>query len=135
MRAFLRHPSEFPIELSSRSTGPRKEPLENVSEGGLCCHSSERLDVGTSVRIKIAIGDGFEADGAVAWCAKAEEDDGYRVGISFADHASAFSVRMVQQVCQIERYRTEVKLREGREIDAETAAREWIARYAASFPR
>jgi hypothetical protein len=135
LRAYLRHPSEFPIELFKADEGepPQIEALENVCEGGLCCHSAQKLDVGAPVRIRIAIGDGFEAKGSIAWCAP--DDDGYRVGIAFADHASAFSVRMVQQVCQIERYRNEVKEREGRELDPEDAAQEWIARFAASFPR
>ena len=45
-----------------------------------------------------------------------------------------FAARMVEQVCQIEHYRQQVQRAEGRVLDAETAAREWIKRYAASFP-
>ncbi|MBL8423886.1 MAG: hypothetical protein JNK06_10380 [Candidatus Accumulibacter phosphatis] len=41
---------------------------------------------------------------------------------------------MVEQVCQIEHYRREVRRRERRELDAEAAAQEWIARYADQFP-
>tara|TARA_R110001592_G_scaffold59660_13_gene181124 strand:+ start:5431 stop:5568 length:138 start_codon:yes stop_codon:yes gene_type:complete len=42
---------------------------------------------------------------------------------------------MVEQVCQIENYRREVKKREGRELDPEEAAVEWIAAYAEDFNR
>lgn len=45
-----------------------------------------------------------------------------------------FAARMVAQLRLIERYRTTVLRREGRRLDSETAAREWIARYAARFP-
>jgi hypothetical protein len=133
MRAYLRHPSEVPIEVSAVAGRGIRPVMRDVSEGGLCCESRERFDVGTSVRVKIPVGDGFETEGTVAWCAP--RDGGYRIGIAFADQKSAFSVRMVEQVCHIERYRQHMREREGRELDAETAAVEWIARYAASFPR
>ena len=40
---------------------------------------------------------------------------------------------MVEQVCQIEHYRQAVLRQEGRALDGEAAAPEWIARYAADF--
>ena len=46
----------------------------------------------------------------------------------------AFSTRMVEQVQQIRHYRQEVLRVEGRMLDDDSAAREWIARYAATFP-
>ncbi|MBL8395905.1 MAG: hypothetical protein JNK99_14360 [Candidatus Accumulibacter sp.] len=45
-----------------------------------------------------------------------------------------FAARMVAQLRLIERYRTAVLRREGRRLDSETAALEWITRYAARFP-
>jgi len=42
---------------------------------------------------------------------------------------------MVEQLCYIERYRREVREKEGRELDSSSAAAEWIAKYAANFPR
>jgi hypothetical protein len=42
---------------------------------------------------------------------------------------------MVEQLCLIENYRREVKLNEGRELDPERAAAEWIEAYAADFDR
>ena len=41
---------------------------------------------------------------------------------------------MIEQVCHIEHYRKEVMLREGRELSAQEAAREWISKYAGDFP-
>jgi len=45
-----------------------------------------------------------------------------------------FRLRMIEQICQIEHYRKEVKLVEGRDLSAEEAASEWISRYASDFP-
>ncbi|WP_313952899.1 hypothetical protein [Accumulibacter sp.] len=46
----------------------------------------------------------------------------------------AFATRMVEQVQHIERYRQEVLRVEGRVLDGDSAAWEWISRYAALFP-
>jgi hypothetical protein len=57
----------------------------------------------------------------------------YEIGVAFEDSLDAFRIRMVEQVCQIERYRLSVLGCEGRELTTEEAAREWIARYADQF--
>jgi hypothetical protein len=41
---------------------------------------------------------------------------------------------MVEQLCHIEHYRKEVRDTEGRILDGEAAAREWISKFAAKFP-
>ncbi|HRL74978.1 MAG TPA: hypothetical protein PK440_00400 [Candidatus Accumulibacter phosphatis] len=45
-----------------------------------------------------------------------------------------FAARMLAQVTLIERYRASVLRREGRLLDSDSAALEWIARYAEHFP-
>ncbi|MDY6992513.1 MAG: hypothetical protein SVR94_07890 [Pseudomonadota bacterium] len=45
----------------------------------------------------------------------------------------AFRSRMLEQVCQIEKYRQSLE-QQGRTISIEEAAMEWISRYAAEFP-
>ncbi|MBK7954591.1 MAG: hypothetical protein KBE22_07180 [Candidatus Accumulibacter sp.] len=45
-----------------------------------------------------------------------------------------FAERMVAQVQLIERYRDDVLRSEGRWLDGDSAALEWITRYAAQFP-
>lgn len=74
----------------------------------------------------------FEARGEVVWCRRV--DACYELGIQFSSEADAFAARMVEQLCYIERYRNEVLAREGRVIDSQTAASEWISKFAASFP-
>lgn len=134
MRVYVRHPSEFPVELRAPDdNAPRRERLRDLSMGGLCCRSSSPFREGERVRIRIPVGTpGFEAEGRVAWCRPHE--DAYRVGIEFVAESEAFRARLVEQVCHIERYHQKARA-EGRTLSEEEAAIEWISRYAASFPR
>ncbi len=133
MRVYVRHPSEFPIELRREGESAARERLRDVSAGGLCCRSSHELAPGERVRIHIPVGHpGFDIEGRVAWC-RAEEP-GYRVGIEFTSEVEAFRARMVEQVCHIERYHRQL-LAEGRTATEEEAGAEWIARFAQRFPR
>ena len=69
--------------------------------------------------------------GYVAWCRSVE--NGYQIGIAFTDPHALFGARMGEQVCQIERY---CRLHEDAELtpqQAETLAREWVARHAGDF--
>ena len=56
------------------------------------------------------------------------------MGVQFLDATDAFRARMVEQVCTIERYRTQVREQEGRELSAHEAAAEWIGKFAGRFP-
>jgi hypothetical protein len=133
-RSYLRHPSEMPLLLLCESHpqgGLRR--IHNVSLGGLACRSEASLSVGTRVIVQIpVVAPPFEARGEVVWCRRV--DACYELGIQFSSEADAFAARMVEQLCYIERYRNEVLAREGRVIDSQTAASEWISKFAASFP-
>ena len=132
MRAYIRHPSEFPIELTSEES-ELEERMNDVSVGGLSCHSKAELAEGQKVTVRIpAVQPAFEAEGRVVWCRP--DKDQYRVGIAFADKALAFSARMVEQVCHIERYRTHL-VEQGQELSLDEAAQDWISKYARRFPR
>jgi hypothetical protein len=132
MRAFLRHPSDIPIEIdkNDHQTGER---LNNVSFGGLACESHEYLARDTLVKIRLpTITPAFATSGRVVWCKK--RNGNYEVGIQFLDDSDLFLARMVEQLCHIEHYRKEVRDTEGRHLSGEEAAREWIAHYAHDFP-
>ena len=114
---------------------PTSQPqqLENISEGGVCFHSAQALDPGLKVRLTIPVhGRDFYAEGVVTWCQR--EETGYQVGVRFSDTATAYTVRMVEQVCHIEDYRRQTAQREGRHLSAAEAASEWVSRYAEKFP-
>lgn len=135
MRSFIRHPSDIPIEyqMVAEGSGPGHECLSDIGNGGLSFSSSRELAVGGPITIRITqLQPVFEVEGRVAWCRP--EGDGFAIGVSFLQADDRFRVRMVEQVCHIEHYKSEVLATEGRVINGEQAAREWISRYAESFP-
>ena len=134
MRRFVRHPSDIPINIAPADAVTQlfDSSLDNISQGGLACRLSAPVDVGRQVNISInSVTPPYNGRGEVVWC-KAERD-AYEVGISFLDAEESFRARMVQQVCQIEHYKNAVFQREGRLLDGEQAANEWIAKYAEEF--
>lgn len=135
MRQFIRHPIDVPIEIRSGDSEPASSVhTRDIGLGGVALHTTAPLPVGASVALRIAqVQPPFEARARVAWC-RALEVTGYEMGVSFLDEQDAFTARMVEQVCYIDDYRKSVRRLEGRELDAEQAAAEWIARHAADFP-
>ena len=139
MRAYIRHPSDVPIEFfpllgdDQEPAAPESNLVQDVSLGGLSFGSTEKLPVGTRVRIRIpVVNPPFEAEARVIWCLS--RPDRYEAGIEFTSAEDAYTARMVEQICHIEHYRLWVKEVEGRELDSEGAANEWIGKYAKDFP-
>ena len=133
-RAYIRHPSDMPIELSPLpGSDSVSSQTRDISLGGLSFHSARALDKGAQVSLRIpVVTPAFEANARVIWCQATK--DGYEVGIEFTDGEDAYRARMVEQICHIEHYRLWVKEIEGRELNTESAALEWIGKYAHEFP-
>lgn len=132
MRRFIRHPAVLPIRLQVSAERHQGE-CRNLSAGGLCFAIDQAFEVGAEVDISIpCVKPPYSTHGVVVWCRPA--DGAYETGIRFESEQEAFSVRMVEQVCQIELYRDEVRRRDGRVLDADQAAAEWIALHASEFP-
>lgn len=137
MRAYIRHPSDVPIEIApvnsqSHST-PGPDQVQDVSLGGLSFGSKVQLPVGAHIRIRIpVVNPPFESDAKVIWCVS--RPDHHEIGIEFSSVEDAYTARMVEQICHIEHYRLWVKEVEGRDLDSEGAANEWIGKYAKDFP-
>jgi hypothetical protein len=140
IRKFIRHPVDVPIQVASSRVEDEEDiddnidqTITNVSLGGLAFVSPTPFTVQDRVRICIPI---LERDnslvGSVAWCE--ETNCGYEVGIEFEKSRDFFRMRMIEQICHIEHYRGEVLRTEGRELNAQEAAAEWISRYAGDFP-
>lgn len=131
MRKFVRHPSSIPVELAvGPLPGCHAPELRNVSNGGFACVVDAPIAVGAPVQLRIpVVWPDYRGCGVVVWCRTAPPR--YEVGIEFAEQ-DLFKTKMVEQLCQIEQYRRQV-LRDGRELDSEQAAREWIALYAREF--
>lgn len=144
IRNYIRHPADIPIELvphddaqslSKRIDSEMKiEKMENVSFGGLMFQSSIPYSQNKKIIVKISsVTPPFEAQATVTWCRKSGRH--YLVGLEFTDKDTEFKIRMVEQVCHIMHYRNEVMETEGRVLDNDEAAKEWIAQHASDFPK
>ncbi|MFT7558467.1 MAG: hypothetical protein ACI93R_000361 [Flavobacteriales bacterium] len=135
MRRYIRHPSSIPIHFSlSKSNTVDSKSLKDVSRGGLCFHSEESLNIGCHIHLEIPVqSPPFSVEALISWCTQ-DEAGGYTVGVEFDVDSTAYSVRMVEQVCYIEHYRATVKEIEGRELTSEEAAQEWVEKFADIFP-
>ena len=110
------------------------QTITNVSLGGLAFESQTAYTVTDRVRINIPILDRDNSlIGNVAWCEEASS--GYEVGVEFEKSRDFFRMRMIEQICHIEHYRGEVLRAQGRELNAQEAAAEWISKYAGNFPK
>lgn len=134
MRKYIRHPADIPIEISSKATmNQSTDNLVNVSLGGLSFISGEEQAIGSHISLRIPLVEPpFETTAEVVWCQPV--DGQFEIGVKLLDQDDAFRARMVEQVCHIEHYKREVLSKEGRDLDGQQAAREWIQKYAKSFP-
>lgn len=134
-RVYLRHPADIPIDYELAGVvADQHEYITDISTGGLSFKAAKCLAIGAIVRIRIPLTNpAFEVSARVAWCSPAEGH--FLVGVAFLHADEGFRARMVEQVCQIEAYKREVREREGRELTGQQAALEWIGRHAADFPR
>lgn len=132
-RRFIRHPSDIPMIFRVGKEAGKSQKLRDVSSAGLCFGADRKFLRGETVHIEIALDQAnLQAEGVVVWCKP--DGDQFRVGLQFNDENTAYSVRMMEQICHIEDYRTKIKMREGRDIGSEDAAKEWIEKFAQDFP-
>jgi hypothetical protein len=133
-REYIRHTVNVPLEVKVVPGAPAMHNRGvNISYGGLAFSVTECLEIDDVIELRIPTVDPpFEAKARVAWCRP--DGDGFLVGVEFLDSDDAFQSRMVQQVCSIENYRQEVAEKEGRALNSQEAAAEWISKYAGRFP-
>ena len=135
MRSYIRHPSDIPIEYQEdeRDLGVSQERLNDISKSGLSFSSTKKLSPGSVITIRISyVQPNFQARAQVAWCRR--EGESFVIGVVFTESSDGFRVRMIEQICHIEHYKAEVLATEGRQLDGEQAAREWIHKFADDFP-
>jgi hypothetical protein len=135
MRRYIRQSTNLPVDVCVPSTGidaTDETALRSLSQGGLSCQLPSAVAVGTIVRIEIdAVSPPYSGTGEIVWCQ--QSDQHFEVGVRFTDAEEAFKARMVQQVCQIEQYKKRVFEQQGRVLDSEQAAAEWIEQFAENF--
>ena len=131
MREFTRHNAGIPIGIICN--GEQYEfILENVSLGGLACRGSLMIPVNTmaEVRMYLLLPE-YVSQGRIVWCKKTEES--YELGIEHCGERDKARLHMIEQISNIEHYRNEIMLAEGRNLDGEQAAREWVDVHGADF--
>lgn len=132
-REYLRHTVNVPLQVKVLDAVAGDGEGVNISHGGLAFLSDECLQTDQIIELRIpTVNPPFEAQARVKWCRP--EGKRYLVGVQFLQADDAFQSRMVQQVCAIEQYRQEVQQNEGRVLDTQQAAAEWIEKYAGRFP-
>lgn len=107
--------------------------LNNVSLGGLAFISPQPLTVDSDVKVCFPLLDEHhQLTGRVMWSKPVSQ--GFEIGLQFDDLDELYRLRMIEQICHIEHYRSEVQRQQGRTLSSEEAAKEWIVRYAGEFP-
>jgi hypothetical protein len=132
MRQYIRHPTDIPITVECQSITTTRT-LRDIGYGGLCFSSHERLARGTEVSISInVVSPPCNVFGHVIWCKP--DNSHFELGVAFDTEADAFKTRMVEQICYIQQYKSDVLLREGRALSDQEAAIEWVEQFADKFP-
>ena len=135
MRQFIRHPLDIPIEVGAQGRlAQATRSLNDIGLGGLafCCDCALECGIVVEIRIPFVLPP-FEMNGRVAWCRA--RGTMFDLGVEFLAQDDAFRARMVEQICYIENYRSEIFFAEGRVLTSEEAAIEWIRKFASDFPR
>ncbi len=130
-----RHPLQIGLEYSLNDlVSAQSDYLRDISAGGLSFCSRVQVEPGARIRIRLPVlRPVFETTAVVRWV-RPNPDQTWEVGVEFDQLQSMFRARMVRQVCHIQNYRREVYEREGRVLNGEQAALEWIEKHARHFP-
>jgi len=137
IRKYIRHITGVPIEVSLDYTpvnivDSEDDTITNVSLGGLSFIANDRLDIDNHIEVRFPIlSKDSVLGGKVVWCEKTAR--GYEVGLEFDDPEELDRLKMVEHICHIENYKKEIENREGRQLNSEQAAHEWISRFAGDF--
>ena len=143
---YIQHPREIPVTLLSatpqqvtaaddKQAGPADCAAESKAaeskEAGICFWTHEQPHVQDKVVLGIDLDNNhFIGKGSVVRVQP--ENDGNWVCVKI-DPEDAFAIRMAEQLCQIEHYRSDNKQYLDRTMSQDEAAQEWIAKYAALF--
>lgn len=131
-RAFVRHPIGVPLEWEVvGQEGSAASLARDLSVGGISFPARRPPLPGERLRVRIGLTQPpFEAEGVVVRVEPGEA--GSVVGVAFDSQKVWFRVRLVEQLCHIEAWRRDQE-GQGRRLDFEEAAHEWIPAHAAYF--
>ncbi len=128
----IEHPRDIPLLLEQSNPPPHLHDVIARS-GSLSCLDSHQREPGSLLRISLPdLSDDYWAWMRVHWCCR--QADYFQLGLDFLDSEQAFRFRLGEQIAQINRYRQQIQCEEGRRLNQEQAAQEWIGKFAAAFP-
>ncbi len=137
IRRHIRQITGIPIKITLDYTprdfdNDKDDTITNVSFGGMSFIANDRFQINQKIRVKFPILNSRAAlTCKVIWCNKSKR--GYEVGLEFDDAEEVERLKMIDQISDIENYRKRMESIEGRPMNSEQAAREWIKQYAGEF--
>ena len=134
---FICHPTGFPLDIKVLRLWERlpESSMEHENGGMGVIFTTERyIKPGSALEIEIPVRNGTESfRGRVVLVRN--HGDSFEIGLLLCRRDDTHRIRMVEQFCHIETYLQEKKYLEGPYcINRDQAAKEWIAKYAASVP-
>jgi Tfp pilus assembly protein PilZ len=135
IRKYVRQVTGIPVEVAldySENIGADDDTITNISLGGLAIVAEDPLDIGEFIQVRCPIlNNEAQLSGKVIWCEKSLR--GYEVGLEFNDPAEIEQLKIIDQICDIEQFRTQVAEQEGRHLSSEQATREWVSQHTGNF--
>ncbi|WP_027853130.1 hypothetical protein [Marinobacterium litorale] len=127
--SYIQHPADMPLRIEAQPTFHQQGQTLPL---GLICNTEQAFTAGTPVRITSPrIGPEIRSSGIVVWCRRQGQD--WQLGVGFFSSEELYRIRMLEQICHIDHYR-QLQRRQGQRLSPETAAQEWIEKFAAHFP-
>ena len=118
----------------ARRDGSRTRTIQNISLGGIACFSDEAVPTGDLVSVDLSIGGQLlQLEGRVVWCRRAPGGH-FELGLRFEEGAAESRERVYRDLAEIERYRHEVLMLEGRQLSSDAAALEWMKNRGIAAP-
>lgn len=126
---YIQHPNNVDIEFFPQ---PSVSSESNCLPLGLICNRDTEYPLGTVLAVSHPhLAEELKIEAIVVWCRR--QKNGFQIGLGFRTEEDLYRVRMLEQLCHIQLYQKEMRS-EGRKLSQESAAKEWIAQYAAHFP-
>lgn len=126
----IQHPPLIALTLQTLASSAQASSPKTY--GSFSCHWCMPQRPGSLVEVTISLlQQRILATAIVASCRL--DDDGYQLELHVIHPDHAFQMRMIEQLYHICNYQRWVLRHEGRVLDSEQAALEWIERYAQHF--
>lgn len=137
-RRFVRHPATLTIRCRKKGhVESSLNEMRDISIGGMFFVSPESYSPGELVEMEIPVLTlRNKINGEIIWSSPSglKPFRQFAIGLKFLNRQMLFMVRMIEQLCCIEKYRESQARQCGRTLSGDAAAREWIRMCACHFP-